>query len=852
MTVSLTSNSTVLLKDWAYREASTSDWHSGRKDASVSQIQAELLANGEIPDPFIDRNAREIQWVGERDWEYKTTFSVSTSGADKKSHVLIFEGLDTFATVYLNEHEILTTDNMFVEYRVDVTKSVNLTGTNTLRIYFKSGLLTARKLEKKHGKGVCFNGETSRTQARKAQYGWGWDWADAVMTCGPWRPIKLVSYDALMTDVHVKTDLTDLNVAKVSVKTTVETADEGHDFRLRVSVQDPSGDSLKTLEVSAGAGESDLDLEIDQPKLWYPIGTGEQPLYTFTAELLAADETILQTETKTIGLRTVELVQEPLEGQPGTSFFFKVNGVPVYATGSNWIPGHSMPCLFSDADYKEWLQLIVYGNQNLVRVWGGGFYEEEVFYSECDRLGLMVWQDFMFACGAYPGYPEYIASVEEETKTTLRRLRNHCSLVLYAGNNEDYQVAESFNLEWDPEDLSGDYSATSFPARTIYEVTLPNLVAKFQPDVPYHPGSPWGGKGTADPTIGDMHQWNVWHGSQEKYQNWYKLGGRFVSEFGMEALPNIKTYQDCITDPTEMFPQSRTVDHHNKADGFERRLALYVIENIKVTGMDLDSWIYATQLMQAECLSYAYKCWRREWRGEGKRFTGGAIVWQINDCMPIASWSVVDFYKRPKLAFYAVRRESSTFGLGLYRNEIKKIAEEALPVSADGPPHDYTNAEYKVDIWGVNSGLTDQLATLLVDVYEVTSGKLIKSLEPKLVTLLANQTSEFVTGLDIPNDVDAVVYAQVVVDGKPIATGADWPQPLKYLKFPNRDVKFTVSDGHVRLSSDKPVKGVEIIVKNRDVFLHDNGFDIFPGNDVVVKGEVKTSDDISIRYYQSV
>ncbi|KRZ98589.1 uncharacterized protein AC631_05655, partial [Debaryomyces fabryi] len=296
----------------------------------------------------------------------------------------------------------------------------------------------------------------------------------------------------------------------------------------------------------------------------------------------------------------------------------------------------------------------------MVRVWAGGIYESDFFYETCDRLGIMVWQDFMFACGQYPGYPEFIENIKFEAIDQIKRLRNHCSIALYAGNNEDYQVAEQFNLEWDRNDVSGDYSKTNFPARTIYENVLPKLVGEYSVDVPYHPGSPWGGNGTADETTGDVHQWNVWHGNQEKYQDWYRLGGRFVSEFGMEALPNRKTYEACITDPTELYPQSETVDHHNKADGFERRLALYVIENIKVKGLDLDSWIYATQLMQLECLGYAYRCWRRQWKGDGQRYAGGAIVWQINDCWPVASWAICDFYKRPKLAYYSVKRESRT------------------------------------------------------------------------------------------------------------------------------------------------------------------------------------------------
>ncbi|VUG19342.1 man9 [Brettanomyces bruxellensis] len=838
----------ITVKNWKYRQAGSEKWKQGRKDAAKSEIQAELIANNEIPSPFIDCHARDIQWVGEKDWEYQSEFQVPKEDQKKRVQILEFNGLDTFCTVNLNGEEILKTDNMFIKYSVDVTKKLKYDEPNKLHLYFKSALVEARRLEKIHGKGHSFNGEVSRTQVRKAQYGWGWDWGDAVMTCGPWQPVRLLSYDAHLRDVYVKVVDPNAQESKIDVQAEID-APKSADILLDVKVWGPNGNEIEIepkKQLVSGAKLS-VKFPIKEPELWFPRGKGKQPLYTFETTLYSSDGTILDKTTKKVGIRNVELVQEPLEDAEGTSFYFKVNGVPVYCNGSNWIPGHSIPCLFTDDDYKKWIQLAVDGNQNMIRVWGGGYYEDELFYSECDRLGIMVWQDFMFACAAYPAYPEFIASVQNEVETQLKRLRNHCCLSIFAGNNEDYQVAESCNLDWDKDDHSGDYTKTSFPARTIYEKTLPDLCAGLQPDVPYHPGSPWGGKDTSDKTVGDIHQWNVWHGSQEQYQNWYKLGGRFVSEFGMEALPSIKTYEDCITDPTELYAQSESVDFHNKADGFARRLALYVIENLKLQGDDFESMIYTTQLMQAECLSYAYKCWRRRWYGDGKRYSGGAIVWQLNDCCPIASWAIVDFYGRPKLSFYAVKRESTDVGVGMYRNEDSNHDNDSE--SGIGKPHNYEIHSYNVDIWGVNASLKNIPAKLLVDVYEVESGKLINSLTPADVVLKANQTTEFVKALHLPKGKKVVVYSRVEVDGKILATAADWPQPLKYLKFPDRHVGYEISDGSITLTANKPVKGVQVTVKNRDVFLQDNGFDIFPGDKVVVKGDIKKTDNIGIRYY---
>lgn len=833
--------SEIVLENWSYREYDTSEWHKG-VSGPLHEIHVDLLHNKAIPDPFIDMNEKDVQWVGEREWEYQSTFTLPKELADKKKHDILFEGLDTFATVYLNDVEILKADNYFVIFRSeDIGKHLKYGEENTLRIKFDLALNVGREIEAKSNKKYgCFNGEASRLYIRKAQYHYGWDWGPVLLTCGIHEPIKLLSYDARIEDVYVNQHVDEKLNATFDIE--VELSDAVKEAKFEVKYPDGS---VHTETATPSGNKVSVKVSTAKENLWYPLGQGEQKLHEISVEIPG------HKWSKKVGIRRIELVQETFKEQEGSSFYFRVNNIPIYSTGSNWIPGHSFKTALTRQDYTDWLQLMVDGYQNMIRVWGGGYYETDFFYEECDRLGILVWQDFMFACGQYPGDAAFIANVSKEIETQLKRLRNYASLALYAGNNEDYQVAEEFSLDWDKDDLSGDYSKTNFPARTLYETTFPKLVAKLNPQVPYHPGSPWGGKASYDPTIGDIHQWNVWHGKQEKYQDWYKLGGRFISEFGMEALPNKKTYEQCITDKTELYPQSETVDHHNKAEGFERRLALYVFENIKVEGLTLDGWIYATQLMQAECLGYAYRCWRREWRGDGKRYTGGAIVWQINDCWPVASWALIDFYKRPKLAYYSVKRESRAIGLGMYRNEIKHSPYQKTEDRPTELPHDYSKVDYKVDVWGVNGTVKDVNATLKVDVYHVTSGEKVDSLPDQKVVLAANGTSEFVKDFEIDNEKPVVVYSRFVDDnGEIIASAADWPQPLKYLKFPNRKVDFKVHDGRIELTTNLPVKGVEIIVE-RDVFLQDNGFDIFPGDTkVVIAADLKTTDKVTVRWYQ--
>lgn len=838
------------LNNWSYRKFGSQAWKPARNGFLATEIHPDLVHNGEIPDPFIDDNEKQVQWVGETDWEYKATFTVDSNATKAAFHQLIFEGLDTFTDVYLNDKKVLTTDNMFIEYKANVNDSVKLEGENELRIVFKSALLIGRELERVKGFHHGSNGETSRVQIRKAQYHYGWDWGPLLMTCGPYRPVKFQSFDSKMGDVFVDVEVDEKLSVNVDVKTEIET-DSGSDSVVTVEVISPQGETVHTISTKAKNGLNSQKFSIKDPELWYPFSHGNPSLYTFKVNLIENDNLVHNWSHK-VGLRRVELVQEPLIDQPGTSFYFKVNNIPVYSSGSDWIPSHSFQTSQSDDDYKQWMKLMIDGNQNLLRIWGGGYFERDILYQECDRLGILIWHDLMFACGQYPGYKQFLDSVSEEIISQLKRLRNYCSLALFAGNNEDYQIAERLKLTWDKEDTRGDYSTTNFPARTLYEGIFPKLIKEYFKSVPYHPGSPWGGVDTDDPTVGDIHQWNVWHGRQEKYQDWYKLGGRFVSEFGMEALPCRKTYEDCITDKRQLYPQSYMVDHHNKSKGFERRLALYVIENIQVQGLDLDSWIYATQLMQAECLGYAYRCWRREWRGDGKRYLGGAAVWQINDCWPCASWAIVDFYKRPKLAYYSVKRESKPLGVGIYRNEHKKPDKILDNPVSNSPPFDYREVTYTVDIWGVNSGIDDKEAVLKVTIFNTTSGEEIDALPDKEVVLKANQTTEFYESVSLTNKVPAVLYARVVSkeDNSIIASAGDWPQPLKYLDLRDREVNVKVEDDRVILSANKPVKGVEIMLE-KELYVEDNGFDIFPGDEKVVEVKgLKKGDEVKLEYYQ--
>lgn len=830
------------LSNWEYKQANkeSADWKPCL-NTNGNQIHTDLLGNGEIPDPFVDTNERDIQWIGEVDWEYKTSFEIDSS----KKHVLVFEGLDTFATVFLNYKEILTTDNMFRTYRADISDCSKQ--RNDLRIVFKSALKESRALEQEYGKFECFNGESSRLHARKAQYHYGWDWGPMLLTCGPWQPVKLLSYSVgRIEDFFVNASVDKDLKAELSFEVEFDLIEKGSE--INIEIISPNGKHIGTKSKKVdGPGNCKFDnFTLNNPELWYPKGYGKQSLYTFVAKLVHLNEVVDSVESH-VGLRRSKLVKEPVKGQKGSSYYFEVNNIPIFCNGSDWIPSHSFSSSLTEKDYISLLKLVDEGNQNMLRIWGGGIYEYDVLYKQCDKLGILVWQDFMFGCGIYPGHKEFVNNVTSEVIDQLKRLRNYCSIVLYVGNNEDYQVAEDLYKK-------NQFSKSEFPAKILYEEVFPQKVSELTNGVDYEFGSPYSGENiaTTDTTVGDLHQWNVWHGTQEKYQDWDKLVGRFVSEFGMLALPNIKTLKSCITDPAQLFPQLKVMDHHNKSNGFERRLALYVMENFKVTSMDLPDWIYITQLMQLDCLAYAYRLWKREWGSPGQRKCGGALVWQTNDCWPVTSWSIIDFYQRPKMAYYAIKRECEPLVLGIYRTSVSIRKPGEPDLEKQTPLHDYSPKEYSIDVWGVNSTLQEFKGSLDVEIHDSVTGELVKKMPKKNVCLLPNQTTELVMKSALASN-NHIAYARLCdAEDRLIYKTSDWPQPLKYVSWPT-DTKVDVSipeAGKLKLSTNRPVKGVEVDIEG-DYHLLDNSIDLLPTDDHYIKVDnllTKDTAKVSLRY----
>ncbi|KAK5107531.1 hypothetical protein LTR62_001061 [Meristemomyces frigidus] len=802
---------------WQFKQADTEEWLPVAR--VPTNVHLDLIDNKKIEDPFLGFNELKCEWVGEKSWTYRYRLPPVLPGKQFRKHVLVFDGLDTFAEVKLSGITILESNNMWIMHRVDVSHILHKEAVNEIEIEFKPALLEARKIKESHPehKWVGFNGDMARLAVRKAQYHWGWDWGPILMTCGPWRGVRLESYEARIKDLRVDYEV-DISLTRVSgmITATIE-GDSGKEVHFSTTL---AGVEVFKGTAVVASGRGIVQFHVNEPKLWYPHGYGEQPLYTVSATL-STDGINLHTCSKRTGFRKGELIQET--DDIGKTFYFRINGIDVFCGGSDWIPADSFTPRITEAKYRKWLEMMVDGYQVMIRVWGGGIWEEDCFYEICDELGILVWQDFMFGCGNYPAYPEMLRSIEAECVFQTQRLRHHPSLVIYAGNNEDYQVMEQYKLTYNYEDKDPEnWLKTDFPARYIYEKLLPEIVAAHSPHIPYNPGSPWGdGKISSDPTVGDMHQWNVWHGTQEKYQIFDKLGGRFNSEFGMEAFPHIDTIKSYVTDPSQLYPQSQMLDFHNKADGHERRIATYLVENFR-SETELEAFIHLTQLSQAEALMFGYRGWRQQW-GQ-KRACGGALVWQLNDCWPVTSWSIVDYFLRKKPAYYAMRRCLAPVAVAVKREHHDWSVVHARPAGMLG-----------WECWVASSRMEVVEARVEVRFIGIADGRDVKERLVKEVKLVGNGTTEVFRGvIDNATEEPHVLAARVWVEGEVVSRDVDWPQPFKYLDFRERGVEVEWRDGRVVVRARKPTKGL-VFEEREGVLVDDSGIDVVPCDEQVIR-----------------
>ena len=499
-------------KGWQFKQSTTLANNTASTYLPVSQFPTvahlDLLHHGLIKDPYIDTNELDSLWVNDANFTYRALLPSLPAPSSSKIY-LVFEGLDTLCSVYLNSTLILESKNMHISHRVDITSHLQKDSGKEveLRLEFKNAPEYAKKEMKRigykgNGTDVHFGGP-ERLFVRKAQYHWGWDWGPALNTSGPWKPVYLEIFEHRISQLLVRQEVSaDLKSATVKITGSVEGGEAGKEVELEVKA--PNGDSVtKETVKTTENGTFSSELKIKNPDLWYPFTYGAQPLYTVSASLPGFD-----TQERKIGFRRLRLLQHKLKKEEGTSFTFEINNIRVFCGGSCWIPGDLLLPRFTPSRYRSWLSLAKSGNQTMIRVWGGGLVESDDFYAIADELGILVWQDFLFACGDYPASDDFCDAVKGEAEEQVKRVGYHASLVIWAGNNEDYMLAERWGWEYDVNDQEGPWDHTNFPARKIYERVLPEICERLAGDVPYWRSSPYGGKTSNDLTIGDTHIWN--------------------------------------------------------------------------------------------------------------------------------------------------------------------------------------------------------------------------------------------------------------------------------------------------------------------------------------------------------
>ena len=775
-------------------------------DAAVPGcVHTDLLAAGIIEDPFYRANEDSARWVEILSWEYSRRFSLPAEVLSEDRVDLVFEGLDTHATAYLNGEPVLLAENMFREYRVSCGGFLRA-GENELRVIFEPAAVHDRRA----GDKAPYEPLTGdRIFSRKAAYHYGWDWAPRMVTCGIWRPVRIEAWSgARITDIANRIDNLDTSAARLEVDIEIEAARDGL-IEARAEAFGPDG-ALKAAGSRSVRAETGIDtvtipLVIDNPLIWQPRGVGDQHLYEIRGGLFDREGKLAGRDSIVTGIRTVELVTEP--DSIGETFYFRVNGEPVFMKGANWVPLDCFLPRARPARYRRALLDAAAANMNMLRVWGGGVYEDDIFYDLCDSLGIMVWQDFMFANAIYPGSKEFLANVREEAACNIRRLRDHPCIALWCGNNE---IDEAWrNWGWQ----AGYSKEQTRRMREAYEALfhelLPGEVARHSPPVPYVPTSPRYGR--ADPrslTEGDAHYWGVWHDG-EPFEVLGEKVPRFMSEFGFQSLPALRTIER-FTLPGDRSPGSAVMRAHQKHPRGNELILEYMERSYRVPEK-LEDLAYVSRLLQARGMRLGLDAHRR-----GMPRCMGTLYWQLNDCWPAASWSSIDYFGEWKALHYEARR------------------------AFDDPVLSTAESEGSVEVWTFSEGKSAAPARLFVRIVDLDGTGLWKmsgdiALEPGARRVFS-LPGESLAG--VADTTRSVLVAELLVEGGERRRAIHYFAEPKHLDL--EPVRVEVAHGdpgppqEVVLTADGFAFGVELSLEGAEGRFTDNYFDMLPGDTVRV------------------
>ena len=785
-----------LTAGWQFRQAGKPEWYSANVPGC---IHLDLLQNKLIEDPFYRDNEEKVQWIDKEDWEYQLTFDVLPEIYEKQHVQLIFEGLDTYADVYLNEKKILEADNIFRLWRVDV-KSVLNEKQNNLFVKFRSPIQEILpKLEKISHKLPAMNDLKIGTNpyTRKAPYHFGWDWGPRLVTSGIWQPIKIEAWDQIKI-MDVQINLINVSSNRALLKAKIELlSDIAETALIKISDDINKNEQKEKINVEPGINSFDIEFEIIDPELWWPSGYGEQPLYTIQTEVSTKKQRIIF--SKRIGIRMLELQQQ--KDQWGESFTFVVNGVPIFAKGANWIPADSFTPRVSEEKYRYLLSSAVNANMNMIRVWGGGIYESDIFYDICDELGIFIWQDFMFSCALYPGDEKFLKSVRAEATDQIRRLRHHPCIALWCGNNEIEMGWQDWGFqEKMPASFWEDYLK-------LFHHVLPQVCEREDPTRKYWPSSPASDTISVinpnDATHGDTHYWGVWHG-RESFDFYEKHFPRFISEYGFQSFPEPESVNKfTIKDDQEMF--SPVMLTHQKNERGNSIIKEYLEKNYIVPN-DFNQFLQLSQVLQAEGMKIAAEHFRRI-----RPRCMGSLYWQLNDCWPVTSWSSIDYYGRWKALQYYARRFYAPILIS---------------------PHIENDAYKFYVVSDAREQLTAQLRIQLLN----CSGEVCSSCE-KVIEIRPGQSTIYhsIPRGDIPDFIDSketFIYCILHNDKEMIAENALYFDLPKNLKLNKPEINFEIEKQDygfsISLISENLARSVILNAEGIDGRFEDNFFDLYP------------------------
>lgn len=799
---------------WELRKAGSEEGYPALVPGCV---HTDLMRAGVIEDPFKGDNEYRVAWVHEEDWEYTRSFEYDIAFVDSDKVFLECDGLDTFAELNLNGAILGRVDNMYVQHRFDITDKLKPTDNN-LKVRFSSPTKCAAPLVQKEPLLSPGDSIPGSIYTRKSPCQWGWDWGPKLPTVGIWRPIRLAAYRiGRVADVRVRQAHRHSGQVVISVEVSVEKY-RRLPTSATVTLTHPDG-KTDTQEIKSISSTGKCSFTLAKPSLWWPNGYGDQPLYEVEA-VLKSDGEELDSLSRRIGLRKIELSQR--KDRDGRSFTFAVNGVSIFAKGANWVPADQFPSRITDGHYRHLIRSAARANMNMLRVWGGGFYEDERFYDLCDEYGILIWQDFMYSCAQYPTDKAYLENYRLEAEYNILRLRNRACLAMWCGNNE---------MEWFLSNgIGGESNARWRKSYSkIFHELLPSMVDKLDPDTVYWPSSPSNHKPFDDPNClatGDCHYWDVWH-ARKPFTAYRELRPRFMSEFGLQSLPAIETVKwfACSED---LNMNSHVMECHQKNAAGNGLVLHYLAETFRFP-RNFEMMCYVTQLVNAEAMRCGVEHWRRD-RGHCM----GTLFWQINDCYPVISGASLDYFGRWKALHYAAKR--------FYSPILLSVEEEGL--SARIHVTNDTTKPARIEVrWSLET---------------LDGGVLRKS---KVKTKVEAEEDRLLADLDFSDELEgdivrkAILVCEILVNGKAAGLTVTSFVPPKHLEL--KPAKISVETGrddagsYVMLGADTTARWVCLNVPRRDVVFSDNFFDLPAGRSVTVRvqGDIEDAVLAKVRTY---